>query len=105
MSEIGSPKENDFAASLERAGNAAFKFADAYMKKMEGMMSRELGSTATDPGDELLSYARVRHDAQLLRQAYLEPLRVRLGAGRGNEEFIRYVQAMEAKLFRTDGTE
>ena len=102
---IGSPKENDFAASLERAGNAAFEFADAYMKKMTAMMGRELGSTTTDPGTELLDYARVRHDPQLLRQAYLEPLRARMGKGKGNEAFVKYVQDMEKALFSADGTE
>ena len=95
---IGSPKENDFAASMERAGNAAFDFADGYMKKMMALMDREIGSTPEPAENELLDYAKVRHDPQTLRQAFLEPLRARLGKGKGNEEFVRWVQAMEKKL-------
>jgi len=98
MTEIGSPKENDFAASMERAGNAAFEFADGYMKKMTALMDREIGATPEPPENELLDYARMRHDPQMLRQAFLEPLRARLGKGRGNEEFVKWVSQMEKKL-------
>jgi len=98
-------KEDKFVVSLERAGRAAFEFGERYLKKMTEMMDRELGSTKVDPGTELLDYARVRHDPDMLRQAFLEPLRARLGKGKGNEAFVKYVQDMEAKLFATDGTE
>ena len=101
---IGSPKEDDFAAGLERAGNKAFEFADAYMKKMEAMLGRELGSTKADPQEEIMSYARVRHDPRMLHDTYLAPLQQRMGKGRGREEFLRYVKQMEAKLFPQNGT-
>ena len=95
---IGSPKEDDFAASLERAGNKAFEFADAYMKKMEAMLGRELGSTKADPQEEIMSYARVRHDSQLLHDTYLAPLMQRMGKGKGREAFLQYIRDMEKKL-------
>ena len=98
-------KEDDFAASLERSGDAAFEFAERYLKKMTEMTDRELGSTRVDSGQELLDYARVRHDPALLRQAFLEPLRTRLGKGKGNEAFLKWVASMERKLYQTDGTE
>ena len=98
MTEIGSPRENDFAASLERAGNTALEWADAYMKKMEAMLGRELGSTKADPQEELMSYARVRHDSQLLHDTYLAPLMQRLGKGKGREAFLQYIRDMEKKL-------
>jgi len=98
MTEIGSPKENDFAASMERAGNAAFEFADGYMKKMMALMDREIGSTPEPAENELLDYARRRHDPRMLRQAFLEPLRARLGKGKGNEEFVKWIAQMEKKL-------
>ena len=102
---IGSPGEDDFAASLERAANAALEFAESYMKKMQAMMDREIGSTKSAHGSELLDYARVRHDPQLLRQAFLEPLRQRLGKGKGNEAFVKWIGNMERQLYATDGTE
>ena len=98
-------KDEDFAASLERSGNAAFSFAERYLKKMSEMTDRELGSTRVDSGQELLDWARVRHDPQLIRQAFLEPLRAKLGKGKGNEAFVRWVQDMEKRLYATDGTE
>ena len=104
MSEIGSPREDDFAASLERAGNKAFEFAESYFNKMSAMMSRELGSTKTDPQEELMEYARIRHDPQMLHDAYLQPLMQRMGKGRGREAFLKYVKQMEAKLFPQNGT-
>ena len=91
-------KEDDFAASLERSGDAAFSFAERYLKKMTEMTDRELGSTRVDSGQELLDWARVRHDPQLIRQAFLEPLRARLGKGKGNEAFLNWVKDMEQKL-------
>src|SRR3990167_3733639 len=98
-------KEDDFAASLERSGDVAFQFADRYLKKMTEMTDRELGSTRVDSGQELLDWARVRHDPQLIRQAFLEPLRAKLGKGKGNEAFVKWVASMERKLYQTDGTE
>src|SRR3990167_7604901 len=98
-------KEDDFAASLERSGDVAFQFAERYLKKMTEMTDREIGSTKVDSGQELLDYARVRHDPQMLRQAFLEPLRARLGKGKGNEAFVRWVQDIEKRLYATDGTE
>ena len=103
MTEIGSPREEDFAASLERAGNKAFEFAEGYFAKMSAMMGRELGSTKTDPAQEIMEYARIRHDPQMLHDTYLQPLQQRMGKGRGREEFLRYVKQMEAKLFPQDG--
>ena len=97
--------EEDFAASLERSGDAAFEFAERYLKKMSEMMGREIGSTKIDSGQELLDYARIRHDPAMLRQAFLEPLRAKLGKGRGNEAFVKWVGEMERKLYATDGTE
>src|SRR3990167_4172611 len=97
--------KDDFAASLERSGDAAFQFAERYLKKMSEMMDREIGSTKIDSGQELLDYARVRHDPQMLRQAFLEPLRLRLGKGKGNEAFVKWVRQMEETLYATDGTE
>ena len=91
-------KEDEFVTRLERAGNATFEFAERYLKKMQEMTDRELGSTRVDPGQELLDYARVRHDPQLIRQAFLEPLRARLGKGKGNEAFLNWVKDMEQKL-------
>jgi len=104
MTDIGSPKENDFAASLERAGSKALEFAQSYMEKMQAMLGRELGSTKADPQAELMDYARVRHDPQMLHDTYLTPLQQRMGKGRGREEFLRYVKQMEAKLFPQNGT-
>ena len=98
-------KEDDFAASLERSGDAAFQFAERYLRKMSEMMDRELGSARVDSGQELLDYARVRHDPDMLRQAFLEPLRQRLGKGKGNEAFAKWVADMEKRLYATDGTE
>ena len=100
---IGSPRENDFAASLERSGNAALEWATAYYDKMMGMMNRELGSTKEPAENELMDYARVRHDPALLRQAFLEPLRQKYGKGRGNEAWVPWIQRMEKKLYSTDG--
>src|SRR3990167_4979456 len=98
MTEIGSPRENDFAASLERAGNTALEFADAYMKKMEAMLGRELGSTKADPQEEIRSYPRVRHDPRMLHAASLAPLMQRLGKVKGREAFLQYIRDMEKKL-------
>ena len=97
--------KDDFAASLERSGDAAFQFAERYLKKMSEMMDREIGSTKIDSGQELLDYARVRHDPTLLRQAFLEPLRARLGKGRGNEAFVKWIGDIERRLYATDGTD
>src|SRR3990167_7804217 len=98
-------KDDDFAASLERSGDAAFQFAERYLKKMTEMTERELGATQVDSGQELLDWARVRHDPQLIRQAFLEPLRTRLGKGKGNEAFVKWVGEIEKRLYATDGTE
>ena len=95
---IGSPKEDDFAASLERAGNKAFEFAQDYMTKMEAMMGRELGSTKADPEAELMDYARARSDPQMLHDVYLQPLMQRMGKGKGREAFLQYIRDMEKKL-------
>ena len=100
---IGSPKEDDFAAGLERSGNVAFEFAERYLNKMQAMMNRELGSTPVDSGTELMDYARVRHDPALLRQTYLEPLMQRFGRGRGREEFVKHIQRLEKQLYPPDG--
>ena len=101
---IGSPKEDDFAAGLERAGTSALEWAQSYMTKMEAMLGRELGSTKADPETELMDYARIRDDPQALHDTYLTPLQQRMGKGRGREEFLRYVKQMEAKLFPQNGT-
>ena len=98
MSEIGSPRENDFAASLERAGNSALEWATSYYNKLMEMTNRELGSTKTDPQEELMDYARSRHDPQMLHDAYLQPLQQRMGKGRGREAFLQYIRDMEKKL-------
>ena len=95
---IGSPKEDDFAASLERAGNKAFEFAESYYNKMVGMLDRELGSTKADPEAELMDYARARSDPQVLHDVYLQPLMQRLGKGKGREAFLQYIRDMEKKL-------
>lgn len=97
-------RENEFADSLERSGAAALEWAQKYYDKMMAIMGRELGSTEVSTGQELLDYARVRHDPALLRQAFLEPLRQRHGKGRGNELFVDYVKKMEANLLPPDGT-
>ena len=104
MSDIGSPDQDDLAASLERAGNKAFEFAESYYNKMVGMLDRELGSSKADPETELMDYARIRDDPQALHDTYLTPLQQRMGKGRGREEFLRYVKQMEAKLFPQNGT-
>ena len=95
---IGSPKEDDFAAGLERAGTSALEWAQSYMTKMEAMLGRELGSTKADPQEELMSYARVRHDSQLLHDTYLAPLMQRMGKGKGREAFLQYIRDMEKRL-------
>ena len=100
---IGSPKEDDFQSSLERAGNKAFEFAQGYYNKMVGMLDRELGSTKADPETELMDYAKVRHDPRMLLDIYLTPLQQRMGKGRGRKAFLEFVNQMESKLFPQAG--
>ena len=95
---IGSPKEDDFAAGLERAGTSALEWAQSYMTKMEAMLGRELGSTKADPQEELMDYIRFRDDPQMLHQGFLIPLMQQHGKGRGRELFLKWVQDMEKKI-------
>lgn len=62
MAEIGTPKEKDATAALERAANNAIDFAVSYGKSARERFRREFGSKPTPISDQSQDYNAMQND-------------------------------------------
>ena len=72
MTEIGSPKEKDATASLERAANSAINFAVAYGKSARERFRREFGSKNTPVTEQFNDFLAMKDDPDAWERLFRE---------------------------------
>jgi len=72
MAEIGTPKEDDSTAALERAANSAINFAVAYGKKARKQFRREFGSKETPVTEQFNDFLAMHDDPDAWERRFRE---------------------------------